>query len=575
MNRNVESHFAELPHTEVQRSIFDRSFSHKSTGNVGDLIPFMSSEILPGDSVKISTSKIIRLQTLLTPIMDNIVADFFYFFVPLRLIWSHTKEFFGENTQSAWLPSTEYFMPQFVTANADTDGVKSCTLADYFGLPLGLKHPASDITKGSYLDCMRFRAYSLIWNEFFRDENLQDPLPLDVSDSNLVYDATKSDKGGIPAKVAKFHDYFTSALPAPQKGPAVTLPIGGDMSISGNGSLVDQRVIPIASLSYPSASGLAATFKVAGDGESASYYLNNSPLVLSENRAGLSTDSTYQGNLFPSNLGVVSRSVSLQGATVNLSDATMASVNDIRLAFQLQKFYEVNARSGSRYIEVIKAHFNVSSPDARLQRPEYLGGNRVPITIHQITNNAESSGAYLGNVGAMSVTSDVSEDVEKSFTEHGLLLGLMCLRSQRSYQNGVDRSWMRRNSTDFYWPVFAHLGEQPIKNGEIFWSNDYSVDTAAFGYQEAWAEYRYAQNLVSGEFRSGIANTLDSWHLADDYTTLPTLSDGWIQEDKSNVDRVLAVTSSVANQFFFDIYVKNIMTRPMPMYSVPGLIDHM
>lgn len=228
----------------------------------------------------------------------------------------------------------------------------------------------------------------------------------------------------------------------------------------------------------------------------------------------------------------------------------------------------------SRYIELIKQHFNVSSPDARLQRPEYLGGNRVPITIHQVTNNAESSGAYLGNVGAMSVTSDVSEDVEKSFTEHGYLIGCMCLRYNHSYQNGVHRSWMRRNREDFYWPLFAHLGEQGIKNGELFWSSTPATDKAVFGYQEAWSEYRYAENRVSGEFRSGIANTLDSWHLGDDYATLPTLSDGWIQEDKSNVDRVLAVTSAVSNQFFADIYVKNIMTRPMPMYSVPGLIDH-
>lgn len=573
MNRNVESHFSELPHTEVQRSIFDRSFSHKSTGNVGDLIPFMSTEILPGDSVKISTSKIIRLQTLLTPIMDNIVADFFYFFVPMRLVWSHTKEFFGENTQSAWLPQTEYFMPQF-TLPTNGNGVESCTLADYFGLPLGLMHSNGDISNGVYLDCLRFRCYNLIWNEFFRDENLQDPLPLDISDSNLVYDPTKPEKGGIPAKVAKFHDYFTSALPAPQKGPAVSLPIGGNISIGGSATL-NSRIVGTLDTTWSNGS-YPLRFKSLSD-PSRSWYGNDSQAALAvENPSlGLSSANPDSYGLYPANLGLVNNGVNINNLFVDLSDATMASVNDIRLAFQLQKFYEVNARSGSRYIETIKAHFNVSSPDARLQRPEYLGGNRVPITIHQITNNAESSGAYLGNVGAMSVTSDISEDVEKSFTEHGYLIGLMCLRSQRSYQNGVDRSWMRRTSTDFYWPVFAHLGEQPIKNGEIFWSNDASVDKAAFGYQEAWAEYRYAQNMVSGEFRSGISNTLDSWHLADDYSTLPTLSDGWIQEDKSNVDRVLAVTSSVANQFFFDIYVKNIMTRPMPMYSVPGLIDHM
>lgn len=566
MNRNAESHFSELPHTEVNRSIFDRSHKHMTTGNIGDLIPFSCTEILPGDSVKITTSKVIRLQTLLTPIMDNIVADFFWFFVPMRLVWNHTKEFFGENTQSAWLPQTNYFMPQFINVGVNGAGIDPCTNADYFGLPLSFRHTTGDVSSGSYVDCLRFRALTLIWNEFFRDENLQDPAPLDISDSNLTYDKTKPERGGVPFKVCKFHDYFSSALPAPQKGPSVALPISGNISISGTLKTPDLAVFS-ASVDNTNLSTNPVRFVNMDVTGSAPVGINNGTFV--SNALGTYSD------IYFSNLYTKSSNINTSNLSVNLSNATMASVNDIRLAFQLQKFYEANARGGSRYIELIKQHFDVSSPDARLQRPEYLGGNRVPITIHQITNNAESSGAYLGNVGAMSVTSDISDDVEKSFTEHGYLIGCLCLRYQHSFQNGVDRSWMRRNREDFYWPLFAHLGERGIKNGEIFWSSDPSVDNQVFGYQEAWAEYRYANNLVTGEFRSGISNTLDSWHLADDYSQLPTLSSGWIQEDKSNVDRVLAVTSLVSNQFFADIYVKNIMTRPMPMYSVPGLIDHL
>ena len=336
MNRNVESHFSEIPHTEINRSIFDRSFGHKTTGNSGDLIPFMCEEILPGDSAKITTSKVIRLQTLLTPIMDNIWADFFYFFVPMRLVWNHTKEFFGENTTSAWLPSTEYFMPQF-TCPTNGNGVESGTLADYFGLPIGFMHSNGDITNGSYVDCLRFRCMTLIWNEFFRDENLQDPAPLDISDSNLVYDPTKPEKGGVPFKVCKAHDRFTAALPAPQKGPAVSLPIGGSVALSGSAYLNNKRVV------------------TTGDD-----YFNNTPvhfhnLSVSDSSVNLGIDNEVvksnslgsYNNINFSNLVLEGAGqVNVSGLSVNLSNATMASVNDIRLAFQLQKFYEANARGG-------------------------------------------------------------------------------------------------------------------------------------------------------------------------------------------------------------------------------------
>lgn len=343
MNRNAESHFSEIPHTEINRSIFDRSFGHKTTGNIGDLIPFMCEEILPGDSAKITTSKVIRLQTLLTPIMDNIWADFFYFFVPMRLVWNHTKEFFGENTASAWLPSTEYFMPQFV-CTAET-GVGVCTNADYFGLPLGFKHTTSDITNGSFVDCLRFRAMTLIWNEFFRDENLQDPAPLDISDSNLVYDATKPDKGGVPFKVCKAHDRFTSALPAPQKGPSVSLPIGGAVGLTGSASLSSTSVI--TGTDNGSLGGKIPLKFVGASGNTleGDYYPNSSPLGLGDNYVGLLNSAGDYG-LVPKNLRVISGDINTSGLRVNMESMTMASVNDIRLAFQLQKFYEANARGG-------------------------------------------------------------------------------------------------------------------------------------------------------------------------------------------------------------------------------------
>lgn len=345
MNRNVESHFSEIPHTEISRSIFDRSFGHKTTGNIGDLIPFMCEEILPGDSAKITTSKVIRLQTLLTPIMDNIWADFFYFFVPMRLVWNHTKEFFGENTASAWLPSTEYFMPQF-TCPTNSKGVESGTLADYFGLPIGFMHSNGDINNGSFVDCLRFRCMTLIWNEFFRDENLQDPAPLDISDSNLVYDPTKPEKGGVPFKVCKAHDRFTSALPAPQKGPSVALPIGGSVGLTGTaavGKLVyaDPNV-NIADLGAEAKNPLR--FGRKSDSE-VFYGVNGG----SWTDYGLSqTAPADQQILYPFNLRLYSNNVDISNLRVNLSSATMASVNDIRLAFQLQKFYEANARGGKK-----------------------------------------------------------------------------------------------------------------------------------------------------------------------------------------------------------------------------------
>jgi hypothetical protein len=564
MNRNTESHFSLSPHVDISRSRFDRSASLKTSFNAGDVVPFFLEEVLPGDTFSVDTSKVVRMQTLLTPMMDNVYLDTYYFFVPNRLVWDHWKEFCGENTESAWIPQTEYTMPQ-ITSPAG-QGWSVGTLADYFGIPTGVA--------GLSVSALPFRAYALIMNEWFRDQNLQDPLVVPTDDSTvagvntgtLVTDVAK---GGKPFIAAKYHDYFTSALPAPQKGPDVTIPVatGGEINVVGNGKalaitdgtalgswagLRDSRF----SVNYAQNLGLAVGSVSDNTGAFAT--------VDAAQAVGVPTLDQLAGH--PENSGLIG---------VQSAVAQAATINQLRLAFQIQKFYEQQARGGSRYTEVVRSFFGVTSPDARLQRPEYLGGNRVPINVNQIVQQSgtQSGTTPQGTVVGQSLTTDKHSDFTKSFTEHGLIIGVMVARYDHTYQQGLNRLWSRKDKFDFYWPVFANIGEQAIKNKEIF-AQGTDKDNEVFGYQEAWAEYRYKPNMVTGEMRSAYAQSLDVWHLADDYSTLPSLSDSWIREDKANIDRVLAVTSAVSNQFFADIYVKNYCTRPMPMYSVPGLIDH-
>ena len=561
MNRNTESHFSLSPHVDISRSRFDRSASLKTSFNAGDVVPFFLEEVLPGDTFSVDTSKVVRMQTLLTPMMDNVYLDTYYFFVPNRLVWDHWKEFCGENTESAWIPQTEYTMPQ-ITSPAD-QGWSVGTLADYFGIPTGVA--------GLSVSALPFRAYALIMNEWFRDQNLQDPLVVPTDDStvagvNTGTFVTDVAKGGKPFIAAKYHDYFTSALPAPQKGPDVAIPVAQaasypvyplaqSVSPSGADSLKWQKRDGSKFTYNSSQYGVFGLSSAFSDGASAS-----DSTMLKELQTGLNSVS----DVIPANLWAVAD-----------GNAAAATINQLRLAFQIQKFYERQARGGSRYTEVVRSFFGVTSPDARLQRPEYLGGNRVPINVNQIVQQSgtESSGTPQGTVVGQSLTTDKHSDFTKSFTEHGLIIGVMVARYDHTYQQGLNRLWSRKDKFDFYWPVFANIGEQAIKNKEIF-AQGTDKDNEVFGYQEAWAEYRYKPNMVTGEMRSAYAQSLDVWHLADDYSALPSLSDSWIREDKANIDRVLAVTSAVSNQFFADIYVKNYCTRPMPMYSVPGLIDH-
>ena len=567
MNRNVESHFALNPtNIDIRRSTFDRSHSLKTSFNVGDIVPFFLDEVLPGDTFNVDTSKVVRLQTLLTPVMDNIYLDTYFFFVPNRLTWSHWKQFNGENTESAWIPQTEYEIPQ-ITAPA-SGGWSVGTIADYLGVPTGVPNLS--------VSALPFRAYALVMNEWFRDENLSDPLVVPVDDATVAgvnsgTFVTDVCKGGLPYKAAKYHDYFTSCLPSPQKGPDVTIPVAqaGSYPVVSLNDYVD-----------PSKSTASAAWQRLDGGN---FSVTSAHISLGHNG---NLDGKYFSGAAVAGTGDINSNFPVAPANlwaVADGNAAAATINQLRMAFQIQKLYEKDARGGSRYIEILKSHFGVTSPDARLQRPEYLGGNRVPININQVVQqSATASGETAqGTVTGMSVTTDTHSDFTKSFTEHGFVIGVMVARYDHTYQQGLERFWSRKDRFDYYWPVFANIGEQAVKNKEIFAqgpgvkdSAGSVVDDQVFGYQEAWADYRYKPSRVTGEMRSQYAQSLDVWHLADDYSALPALSDSWIREDKANVDRVLAVTSSVSNQLFADIYIKNRTTRPMPMYSIPGLIDH-
>lgn len=574
MNRNAESHFSVNPvNIDMQRSIFNRSCQHKTTFNTGDLIPIYVDEVLPGDTFKMDMSTAIRMATPIFPIMDNLNVDFYYFFVPNRLVWEHWREFNGENRTSAWEQQTEYEVPQLV-APATTGWTKG-TIADYFGIP-------TKIPKLS-VNALPFRAYCLIWNEWFRDQNVKDPCNITMDETTLNGTnsgdyVTNAQLGALPLKAAKYHDYFTSQLPEPQKGTAqeIQISMSGTYPVYGNGyNLGITTGSAKGGMAYQGSVGLT--------------WLNGAYGVQSPNTAGGSGSSPAS----PAGVGVVTKTQAgsnpaVTGLVTDMSGAAPVAaftINQLRQSFAIQRLFEKDARGGTRYTEIIRSHFGVISPDARQQRPEYLGGTRVPINIDQVL---QTSGSYeqtgvtntpQGTAAAYSLTNMAGSMFTKSFTEHGYIIGLAVVRTEHTYQQGLERMWSRKKRFDFYWPSLANIGEQAILNKEIYAQGPDTVDTQgniideqAMDYQEAWAEYRYKPDRVSGQFRSNLTDSLDSWHLADYYTALPTLSSGWIDETEANVDRVIATQDE--DQFIADFYFKSEVSRPMPLYSIPGLMDH-
>lgn len=556
MNKNVESQFAQLPTIDVKRSMFDRSCGHKTTFNIGDLIPLYWDFMLPGDTVQATTSSVIRLQTPLTPIFDNIYLDVHWFNVPLRLVYNKTKEFFGENTSGPWIPEAAHNLP---ICSFPEGGFDVGTIADYLGVPTGV----SSDQKSDWPCALPFRAYALIANEWYRSEALSDPLniPMDEADqagsngSSYINDVAN---GGKPFKAAKFFDLFTSCLPSPQRGEAVTLGLAGLAPVN---ALTSQHLGSVSTVRWNTQiDGAGQEFQLVRNAVGSSAGNQNAEFRFTP----LDTNVT----MYPMNLWA------------DLSEASAVSVNDLRLAFQLQKFYEASARSGNRYREYILGMYGVHSLDARMQIPEYLGGHRFPLQIHQVANTSQGENDFLGDLGAVSNTANIHDDITFSSTEFSILMCVAVARYDHSYPQGMARQWSYRNKFDFALPVFAHLGEIGVRKRELCFKTHTSADIGSwdngdiFGYNENYYEYRYSPNRCSGEMRPGINNSLASWHLSDYYTSVPSLSDEWIREDKSNVDRVLSVTSSVSNQIFGDFWFKMTWTRPLPMYSVPGLVDH-
>ena len=536
--------FAQNPTINISRSKFKMPHTIKTTFNAGLVIPFAFYEIIPGDTFSTKINALIRMSTPIKPVMDTATAEIMAFFVPDRIIWNHWEEFQGANKTGPWKQQTEYTIPQ--TTSPTTTGWTKGTIADYFGIPTK--------TTGLSVNSLPFRAYVQIWNDWFRDENLQNFAYLNKDDStttgtngkNYVTDPIC---GGTPLPCAKPHDYFTSALPEPQKGPDVLLPLGDTAPVNQIQGQPLSFVTPTNKDAYIIAGGNITA------GASTYSYINN-----------ISTQQINNGE----------RLDYLNGLEADLSNATAATINQLRLAFQLQKMFEKDARGGTRYIEILKNHFGVTASDARLQRSEYLGGKSIPITMNQVLQtSATDTTSPQGNTAAYSLTFDSSTLFTKSFEEHGLIIFTIMVRTNHTYQQGLNKYWSRKTRTDFYMPVFANIGEQPILNKEIFAQGN-ETDDEVFGYQEAWADYRYKPNLVTGEFRNNVAPNggLQIWHYADYYEELPKLSSGWIAETKNNIDRTLAVQSSVSDQFLADFYLDTTAVRPMPVRSIPGLIDH-
>lgn len=542
------SNFSIVPNINISRSKFTSRYHHKTSFNMGKLIPFDVIEVLPGDTFKLRMNEVCRISSaLIRPIMDNLFLDVYYFFVPNRLSFDKWAEVMGENKQGHWVPQIETTVPTFSFGL-----VKEGTIADYFGLPLGDYGSVS--ARFPKVSLLPFNAYALIWNEYFRDENNQDPVQLFNKSrifGNANFDWSPNNYAqAYPAPVCKLHDYFTSALPAPQKGDSVKFTLAGDAKVVNKGGSVTNDDLSKVKLYGANNVLLESTHTLCSNPFGQFAYKSD---VLSG-----------QGESIPLDVALVAKT----------SDMSVANVNDLRFAFQLQKMLEKDARGGTRYREYLQSHFGVTSPDSRMQVPEFLGGARMPISIEQVEQTAPGEGENIvGQVGAYSLSAGRS-GFTKGFVEHGFVIGVMCVRQHHTYQQGLEKFWTRTKRTDFYDPVFANIGEQPIYQSELYFDKTKDNTKDVFGYQEAWADYRYKPSRISGELRSTATNPLDIWHLGDNYANAPILGNQFLSETKEYLDRALAVPSTTANQFIIDIYTENEMIRPMPVYSVPGLIDH-
>lgn len=539
MNSNVASGhtFSQVPEAEIQRSSLDRSHTLKTTFDSGYLVPVFVDEALPGDTFNLNLTAFCRLATPLKPIMDNMFLDVHFFAVPMRLLWSHWEEFNGANKTAAGIQSTVYTCPQMTGPSGN--GILSGSLSDYLGLPVG----KASVVFNSFWH----RAYNLIYNSWYLDQNLQTPVTVDVDDGPDTY------TDYVLLRRGKRHDYFTSCLPWTQKGTAVSLSLGGTLPVLGIGTQVDH-------LDSTSVSG------VRDSSQNTRTYANAAVWTAFGDTTAYVEGTVKDGG-----------GHNWPNIRVDLSSATAVTINSLRQAFQLQKLYERDARGGTRYTEILRAHFGVISPDARLQRPEYLGGGSTPINVNPVaqTTPTPASGTTTpqGNLAAFGTATARGIGFSKSFVEHCVLLGIASVRADLTYQQGLDRMFSRRTRFDFYWPALAHIGEQAVLNQEIYCNMD-SNDPLVFGYQERYAEYRYKPSKITGLFRSNVSSgstSIDYWHLSQNFGSLPTLGDTFIKETPP-ISRVVAVSSEP--QFLFDSFFNLKCARPMPVYGVPGLVDH-